>query len=105
MNNEDELNIAEIPFESGIIRFRYVRYLSIEKNKWIKHGLYCAYYPSGNLASEGTFKDGYEEGLWKDFHENGQLAAEGMYKQGKKIGLWRYWDSNGKLEDEENCGA
>lgn len=100
--NDEELNIAEIPYESGNIRFRYSRYLSPSKDKWIKHGLFRAYFPNGNLASEGTYENGRENGHWQDFHENGKTASEGEYKNGAKIGIWKFWNSNGEFENEEN---
>lgn len=105
MNTNRELNLAEIPYETGELRFRYSRYLSSEKNRWIRHGLFCSYYPNGRIASEGNYLDGKENGVWKDFHENSQIAAEGTYTNGEKIGVWKYWDSNGKLEIEENYSS
>jgi len=90
-----ELNIAEIPYESGNIRFRYSRYLSSDGTRWIRHGLFCAYHENGQLASEGNYVDGKEHGVWKDFHENGKPAAEGQYDMGTEIGEWRYWNVDG----------
>lgn len=100
--NDEELNIVEIPYESGNTKFRYSRYFSPDKNKWIKHGLFRAYYPDGNIASEGVYENGNESGLWQDFHENGNMASEGEYKNGIKVKIWRFWNSNGELEDEED---
>jgi len=96
MNRDaNRLDIAEIPYESGQIRFRYARVLSSDGTRWIRQGLFRAYYPSGALASEGVYKDGFETGLWRDFHENGQLAAEGHYENGGHVGSWKYWKSDG----------
>lgn len=95
---EAELNIAEIPHENGTVRFRYSRYLSMDKTKWIRHGLFRAYHPNGTLASEGNYVHGLETGAWNDFHPNGQLAAEGVYSKGEKIGVWKYWSENGVPE-------
>ena len=94
------LDIAEIPFESGVIKFRYSRYLAPDKTRWIRHGLFRAYYSSGVLASEGLYEHGLEVGVWRDFHENGFLAAEGEYEQGQKIGVWKFWDLDGQLESD-----
>ena len=96
-----ELNIAEIPYDSGEVHFRYSRYLSDDGEKWIRHGLFCAYHKNGALSSEGNYKDGFEDGLWRDYHENGQLAAEGVFLKGKEFGTWRYWDVNGVEEQGE----
>jgi antitoxin component YwqK of YwqJK toxin-antitoxin module len=97
----DTLNIAEIPYETGELKFRYSRYMSADKTKWIRHGLFCQYYKNGNIASEGEYEHGLENGLWKDYHENGIKASEGHYKNGKQTGIWNYWDKEGKVEVSE----
>ncbi|HYC62642.1 MAG TPA: hypothetical protein VEK79_24035 [Thermoanaerobaculia bacterium] len=100
MSNKDVLQIAEIPYDTGEIHFRYSRYLASDRTKWIKHGLFRAYHKNGQVASEGEYEDGVEVGVWRDYHENGQIAAEGEYKRGKESGRWRYWTSNGDIERE-----
>ncbi len=92
-----DLNIAEIPFESGEIQYRYSRYLAEDGKKWVRHGLFVAYYRNGRLASEGNYVDGVEHGLWRDFHENGQLAAQGIYENGKEVGEWHFWNADGTI--------
>lgn len=91
-----DLNIAEILYDSGEVNYRYSRYMSNDGTRWIRHGLFCAYYKNGNLASEGQYMDGTENGLWRDFHENGQVAAEGFYQNGEEMGDWKYWDNMGQ---------
>lgn len=93
-----DLNIAEIPYETGETQYRYSRYLSSDGTKWVRHGLFRAYYRDGRLASEGHYVHGKEEGLWRDYHENGQLGAEGTYKNGEQVGEWRYWNDRGEPE-------
>ena len=95
-----ELNIAEIPYEDGTIQYRYARYLSDDGTRWIRHGLFLAYHPNGQLASEGHYADGHEQGLWKDFHENGQMAAKGEYEAGQEVGRWEYWNDDGTPSSE-----
>jgi len=90
-----DLNIAEIPYETGEVHYRYSRYLSEDGTRWVRHGLFCAYHRNGALASEGHYVDGVEQGIWHDFHENGQMAAEGMYEGGAEVGEWRYWNADG----------
>ncbi len=92
------LEIAEIPYESGGLRFRYARYLAEDGSKWIRHGLFEAYHENGTLASTGTYSHGNEQGLWRDFHDNAQLAAEGHYEGGVEIGTWSYWSPDGHKE-------
>jgi antitoxin component YwqK of YwqJK toxin-antitoxin module len=98
--SRDTLNIAEIPYESGGIRFRYSRYLAPDGSKWVRHGLFRAYHRNGLVASEGEYEDGLGEGLWRDYHENGHVAAEGEYRHGKESGRWRFWAADGDLEKE-----
>jgi antitoxin component YwqK of YwqJK toxin-antitoxin module len=93
-----ELNVAEIPFEGGGIRFRYARKLGPGGDRWLRHGLFQAFHPNGQKASEGLYQEGVEHGLWRDFHENGQIAAEGQYAEGVEVGAWKYWNENGEPE-------
>ena len=93
-----ELHIAEIPYESGAIRFRYARYMLSDGSRWIMHGLFLAYYESGTVASEGSYVHGKEEGTWCDFHENGHPAAKGQYVNGLQEGEWEFWSASGSSE-------
>lgn len=90
-----DLDIAEIPYPSGNIKFRYARYLSEDGTKWLRHGLFCEYHENGGVLSEGTYVHGVEHGEWRDYYPNGQLAAAGAYAQGVESGTWRYWDVSG----------
>ena len=98
MTIEVDLNIAEIPYESGAIRFRYARVMAPDRTRWIRHGLFVEYHENGTVASEGQYLDGKEDGLWRDFHPNGQPAAEGCYREGKEVGMWRFWNPDGTAE-------
>ncbi|WP_425254001.1 toxin-antitoxin system YwqK family antitoxin [Janthinobacterium sp. NFX145] len=99
-----DLNIAEIFYETGDVRFRYARYLSPDGARWIRHGLFTEFHRNGQLASQGMYADGVEEGSWQDFYESGQIAAEGMYYRGAEVGIWRYWNYDGIEELPENRG-
>jgi antitoxin component YwqK of YwqJK toxin-antitoxin module len=90
-----DLNIAEIPFEGGAIRYRYARKLSDDGRRWIREGLFQAFHENGRLASEGSYHEGREDGPWQDFHDNGQLAAQGSFSAGVETGQWSYWDRAG----------
>ena len=100
MDQEQEttLHIAEIPYESGSIRFRYSRYLSPDGSRLIRHGLFIAYRESGQVATEVYYEHGQEHGLCRAYHENGRLAAEGRYNNGAEEGEWRFWGPDGSLE-------
>jgi antitoxin component YwqK of YwqJK toxin-antitoxin module len=102
MSIEADLNIAEIPYESGAIKFRYARVLSPDKTRWVRHGLFVAYHENGTVASEGQYVDGKEDGLWRDFHPDGRAAAEGRYREGQEVGVWRFWNLDGTEEPGTN---
>lgn len=93
-----DLQIAEIPYPSGAIRFRYARYLLEDGSAWVRHGQFLAYHENGSLASEGCYEHGQEHGQWRDYHSNGQIAAEGVYANGAESGVWHYWSADGTLE-------
>lgn len=95
----NELFLVEIYDEFNNIQYRYTRYLSQDGAKWIRHGLFLAYYPNGIVSSEGYYEHGLEQGIWKDYHENGILASIGEYKNGEEYGLWKYYDSLGNLDE------
>ncbi|MDR2898960.1 MAG: hypothetical protein LBU94_01450 [Clostridiales bacterium] len=98
------LHIAEIPYETGEIKFRYSRKMSPDGTKWIRDGLFTHYHQNGNYGSTGFYVDGLEEGHWEDYYENGVLAAEGEYSKGKEVGKWRFYGSDGELQEEKDYG-
>ena len=95
MSSEADLHLAEIPYESGNLQFRYTRYMAPDGSRWIRHGLFVAYHENGVMSSEGSYFEGKEHGAWRDFHANGQLASEGNYHHGQEVGTWRFWGSDG----------
>ena len=101
---QTELCIAEIPYETGELRWRYSRYLADDGSGWVRHGLSVQYYRNGQVAAQGEYVDGQESGKWRTYHENGQLASEGFYRAGKETGRWRFWDSRGEEEEGEEFG-
>jgi antitoxin component YwqK of YwqJK toxin-antitoxin module len=54
-----------------------------------------AYFPSGELQSQGPVTGGQPDGLWSFFHDNGRKQSEGLMKAGKAEGAWTYWDKQG----------
>jgi antitoxin component YwqK of YwqJK toxin-antitoxin module len=93
-----DLNLAEVPYESGEVRYRYSRVLSPDGTRWLRHGLFVEYQKSGATIAEGQYVLGQEHGEWKYFHPNGTLAAIGQYEQGAEHGVWRYWNEAGTEE-------
>lgn len=104
MTLEADLNIAEIPHESGAVKFRYARVLAPDRTRWIRHGVFVEYHEDGTVASEGQYIDGKEDGLRRDIYPNGHPAAEGHYRAGQKVGTWRFWKPDGTEEPSTNYG-
>jgi antitoxin component YwqK of YwqJK toxin-antitoxin module len=100
-----KLNLTEVFFETGELRFRYERCLAADGKQWVRNGRFEAFHKNGQLASEGLYEDGLETGLWRDYHENGQLAAEGEYRNGNKLGTWRFWCDDGTPEEPDDYGS
>jgi antitoxin component YwqK of YwqJK toxin-antitoxin module len=92
------LDIVEIPYESGELKFRYARKMSVDGSRWIRDGLFQSYYQNGQVSSEGHYNDGLEVGQWTTYHENGQLASRGNYHNGLEADGWEYWDVDGRSE-------
>ncbi|MDE7249577.1 MAG: hypothetical protein K2N82_06755 [Lachnospiraceae bacterium] len=51
--DENKLYIAEIPYETGEIHYRYSRKLSDDETRWIREGFFTAYYRNGSIESTG----------------------------------------------------
>ena len=97
----NDLEIAEVMYDSGEVQYRYARYLSTDGTRWIRHGLFVSYHPNGDIASQGVYVDGFENGEWRDYYPGGQVAAEGIYSRGEEVpGTWRFWTPDGALEVE-----
>ena len=64
-------------------------------------GLMTNWYENGHKRYEGTIKDGVlNDGLYTDWYENGQKRWEGSYKEGKEDGLGTSWYENGQKGSE-----
>jgi antitoxin component YwqK of YwqJK toxin-antitoxin module len=59
-------------------------------------------YPNGNIASEGTMRDGKPDGYWKTYYENNILKSEGNRKDFDLDSTWKFYDEKGKLTLEIN---
>lgn len=57
-----------------------------------KHGPAIAYYPNGQVRSEGTYKYGTRDGLWIEYYKSGGIRVEGSYRNGEKSGSWTHYD-------------
>ena len=60
-------------------------------------------YSKGKVIGEGIVDaEGRRQGRWREFHETGELRSEGNYKNGSREGDWVFYYRDGK---EEQRGA
>jgi hypothetical protein len=52
----------------------------------------------GNLAYEGSYKNGRRDGKWTYYYRNGQRRVEINYRQGRIDGDYSYFNTQGALE-------
>ena len=74
-------------YESGSIQVEGLFYNSQEQIGYCKY-----YYESGILEKEGEFINGLEHGHWKMYYPSGYLASENMWDQGFIIASRNYSD-------------
>lgn len=56
-------------------------------------------YSSGNVVGEGIVDaEGRRQGPWKEFYDTGELRSEGKYKDGQREGDWLFYYRDGKEE-------
>jgi len=67
----------------------------------LKSGTETYYYPNGQKASEGFYKDNKLEGSLIYWYDNGQKASEGHYINDKPEGIQTAWDEDGQIESEQ----
>ena len=62
----------------------------------VRHGPSRAWFDNGQVASEGTYRDGERHGRWTFWYVNGQVRLEATYHRGSKVGVWKRWSRNGE---------
>ena len=67
-------------------------------SKGLRQGEWIAYYESGQLRNQSTWRNGKKHDEWISYHDNGQLDEVGKYSNGAKIGFWKGYYPNGQLE-------
>ena len=65
-----------------------------------KEGTWTTYYPSGQLMQSYEFVNDLEEGPGSEWYENGQLRFTGNAKEGLRDGLWTEWYENGQMQEQ-----
>ena len=48
------------------------------------HGPYRAWWPNGNLGTEGQYEHGVATGKWRGWYESGELQGEEWFEGGRK---------------------
>uniref|UniRef100_UPI004049A2E9 toxin-antitoxin system YwqK family antitoxin n=1 Tax=Fulvivirga sp. TaxID=1931237 RepID=UPI004049A2E9 len=61
------------------------------------NGKYIKYHLNGNVATEGSFKNGYKSGLFKEYYESGKLQREINFDNGNKQGPVKVYNEQGIL--------
>jgi hypothetical protein len=54
MTIDSDLNIAEIPYESGTIGFRYARVMAPDRTRWIRHGLFVEHHETAQWCPKAS---------------------------------------------------
>lgn len=81
-----DLNIAEIPYEGGSVRFRYSRFLSDDGLRWIRHGMFVAYAEDGAILSEGSTSMGKSKVFGATIIRMDNLPAKEHMRTGVNMG-------------------
>lgn len=66
-----------------------------------RQGPWKEFYETGELRSEGSYKNGQREGDWIFYYRDGKEEQRGSYYKGKPEGDWKWTYSNGQTWREE----
>ena len=86
----------------GVCREFYINGKPRREDQYIINGPYdgpsMRYFPTGQIESEASFRDGKREGAYKHYFENGQLQWQANYEGGKLQGEAIEYYESGKLK-------
>ena len=68
---------------------------ALHEGKVVLHGPYRAWWPNGQLRTDGRYHYGRPVGVWKGWYVDGKRQGEESFEDGRRIG-GRYWNENGK---------
>ena len=71
--------------------------VSSSQNEVDPNGYNVFYYENGQVASEGTMRDGKPDGYWKTYYENGLLKSEGNRLNFELDSIWTFYSDSGKV--------
>lgn len=66
-----------------------------------RQGPWKEFYESGELKSEGNYKNGLREGEWVFYYRDGKEEQRGSYYKGEPDGEWKWTYNNGQTWREE----
>ena len=66
----------------------------------LRHGLYKAYYQSGEIREKANFEYGNIVGTATTYHSNGQVAEVSNWEDGQYHGIIQYYFENGRIQEE-----
>ena len=94
---DEEGNVIESKiYNDGILLFE-----GIVDEEGRRQGPWKEYFQTGELKSEGSYKDNLKVGEWKYYYINGDLEQTGSYQRGLAGGLWIWYYPNGQVWREE----
>jgi antitoxin component YwqK of YwqJK toxin-antitoxin module len=88
----------------SIFLFLFLFYsgLIIGQDDIIPNGYNKFYFPSGELSSEGSLRDGKPDGFWKTYFENGKIKSEGNRLDYLLDGKWKFYTEEGIISNTIN---
>lgn len=74
-----------------------------EDSRGRRHGPALRWYPSGQLRTQVSYREGLRHGPYRAWHPDGTLAVEGGYDHDREHGLWQSYDEQGSLQVSLPC--
>jgi antitoxin component YwqK of YwqJK toxin-antitoxin module len=91
--------------KDGFWQSQHLNSIIIEQEAYFKKGKLngenVTYYPNGNVAAKGEFREDERIGEWAWYYESGVLQCTVNYKDGLKVGSQIFWSESGKKNKEE----
>jgi antitoxin component YwqK of YwqJK toxin-antitoxin module len=77
---------GKVPHGRAIVfREKSLKLLEIMYQHGVPHGPYRDYWSNGELASEGSFKEGKRQGMWSFYRADGTLQEEILFEEGREV--------------------
>jgi len=84
----------KITFDKGHVIMKGNIVADKNEGKWVY------FYPSGELESEGYFKNNIPDSLWTWYFPDGRVKEQGLFVDGSRRGDWKMYDEAGKVTME-----